>query len=342
MPFTGRHPRTNLPYEPELADLEDFPNPRHTGLAQEPWRPGQPRPDFYESTINQVFADAPQEWVTDPRGRRVLHYECAETGQWGPYDAFQVDHDMKWENFLEAVGPETRADAAMAYNDLSNLHIMMAPANAAGDHNRPDNDGDDGSDVGSDGNIRDLIDDDEAEEEIPAEARRGLDDFVGDQLDPANRIRFEDIEAGRRRPRESDIDPDEEEDEDDAAGDLADDARSGPRHKRQRLRAEQDDDEQEDDSGDEADDEDGDEDGDGDEAAESDADTVYDPGLHPPAAADAAEADAAADAAGSASARGAQAARGASAAGDAAEAGEAADALGALEEIGELALVALL
>ncbi len=322
MPFTGDDPRTNLPYQPQVADLDDFDNPRHARLADQAWNAAQERPKFYESTVNEVFSRTPQRMWTDPEGRQRLYYKCAETGEWGPYDAFDIDHEIKWNDFLRAVQPATRADASIAYNDLSNLRAVISGANRAGDHNRDDiysddeENGDDGSDVGSDGNIRDLIEDEDAEAEMPAAARRGLDDYVRQQADPANRIRFDDIEAGRRRPREPDIEPPEDaDDEDDEAGDLADDARSGSRRKRQRLR---DEDEGGDDSGDEADD----------EASEGDD-----------AAADASDADAAADAA---AARAAQAARSASVAGDAAEAGEAADALGALEEIGELALVALL
>lgn len=170
MGFGGRNPYGAGRYAPQLARLADFPLPDHRGLRMRPWTADMARPGFYDATIEAVYARLRSGMATMPDGRSQLMFQCPVTTQWGPFDAFDIDHAVPWREFLDHVQPETEADAHMAYNDLRNLRAIMSGANRSGDYNGES----DGSDDGSGGGDS-FIDEDGP---IPPEARRGLDEYL--------------------------------------------------------------------------------------------------------------------------------------------------------------------
>jgi hypothetical protein len=168
--FTGTNPFGAGAYAPEVAQLADFPVPDHRGLRLKPWTADMPRPGFYDSTIETVYSRLRSAMVTMPDGRQQLMYQCPQTFQWGPYDAFDIDHDMPWGDFLGQVRPQTEADAHQAYNDVRNLRAILSGANRSGDYNQVS----DMEDMGSDSDSDFVVDDGPMSDA----ARQGLDDYL--------------------------------------------------------------------------------------------------------------------------------------------------------------------
>ena len=124
-------------YQPTLPQWSGLKPPTHDARTKNsPYDPGMDRPSFYESTINYIFGTDPSRTETrDPTGRPEVQWRCSECLTFGPYQSFAIDHKTKWRHFLEAVGPESKADAIMAYNDVANLRLLCNTCNSAGDCN---------------------------------------------------------------------------------------------------------------------------------------------------------------------------------------------------------------
>lgn len=131
MPFTLAN------YQPNLPSWSGIKPPTHNHTSQNTaFNPLMNRPAFYESTINYLFGNDPSRRViNDPSGRTEVQWQCSECRTYGPFQAFAIDHKTGWRNYLQLVGPQTQADAFMAYNDVSNLRILCSMCNSSGDSN---------------------------------------------------------------------------------------------------------------------------------------------------------------------------------------------------------------
>lgn len=93
------------------------------------------RPKFYAATAefmrnggvpNPMHAENAR---LDHQSLRLFYFPLTKT--WHAADALDTDHDKPWREHLEAKGVRNAADAAMAYNDVSNLRMAPSAYNRA-------------------------------------------------------------------------------------------------------------------------------------------------------------------------------------------------------------------
>src|SRR4051794_337259 len=94
MPFTGDNPYGDGPYEPQVAtDLST----NHPRLRNQDWALGQPRPEFYDDTYDQLLASAETDLGQDPDGNPLVFVRCGTTKKWITAESAEIGHKTPWE-----------------------------------------------------------------------------------------------------------------------------------------------------------------------------------------------------------------------------------------------------
>lgn len=123
-----------------LATWEGLQPPRHgESLLNAPWDADAKRSglSFYDATAeymrNTWAADhMPQATVSVGNQHVSLHFN-AQTQSWHTPEALDIDHRVQWKEHLTNLGVDNKADALLAYNDVSNLRLLPSAVNRARD-----------------------------------------------------------------------------------------------------------------------------------------------------------------------------------------------------------------
>lgn len=143
--------------EVRLATWENLQPPQHDQkLVDRKWDDHGERKDlkFYPSTIAYMRNTWAMEHMdrvdfdiaipvrirfdggkdVDVREQKMVSlFYSPDTDSWHTIDALDIDHKVRWEEYLETKGVRNHADANMAYNDLDNLRLLPSLHNRSRD-----------------------------------------------------------------------------------------------------------------------------------------------------------------------------------------------------------------
>lgn len=122
-----------------IARTDDELPPTHGEAYDNEWKGGSSRKGlkFYESTVDYMR----NEWTEQPdntrsaevehKGQTLLLFFDERTHTWNSAEALDVDHKTPWETHFADLEVWSKADAMLAYNDVSNLRTIPATYNRA-------------------------------------------------------------------------------------------------------------------------------------------------------------------------------------------------------------------
>jgi len=134
-------------------------------------RPG----GWYDDTLSALLAMLPEERKWQP-GRGLTLVQCGVANTWHNINDLQIGHKVNWRDYVASTQPETVREATNAYNDLNNLRLESATANASHDF-----EGGRESEDEDEYDSEDSFMDDSDGGVMPPEARLFLDQYKSDQ-----------------------------------------------------------------------------------------------------------------------------------------------------------------
>ncbi len=130
---------------------------------------------WYEDTFSALFALLPENRKRNSLEFNATFVRCAVTNRWHNINDLQIGHIENWRDYVRDTEPATVREATNAYNDLNNLRLEGATANASHDfedgrdsEEEDEYDGNDGFMDTSDNGV------------MPDEARQFLDQYRSD------------------------------------------------------------------------------------------------------------------------------------------------------------------
>ena len=89
------------------------------------------KPSFYPATYDAVLARTKTIAHADPSGTPTMWARCGACNHWGVASEMHIGHQTRWLEYLDAVQPATKGEAAQAYNDLDNLRLEHGTCNTS-------------------------------------------------------------------------------------------------------------------------------------------------------------------------------------------------------------------